>query len=186
MVAYLVLVLAVLSRFVPHMLHISAWGVTALGGGLLFYGSRLGRNSRWQALLAVALIAASDWYLTTRVYDFPFHASGYLVSWAWYAMVCFGGSLLLHHKRNTARVIGAALASSTGFFLLSNGAVWLSGMMYAKNIGGLLTCYTAGLPFYRNDALSTLAICGVLFGLPAVARRMAEGLPASSGRNAAI
>ncbi len=51
--------------------------------------------------------------------------------------------------------------------------VWLSGTMYPKTAGGLLACYGAGVPFYRNDALSTLVVCGVLFGLPALGRRMA-------------
>ncbi len=185
MVAYVVLILAVLSRLLPHALHISAWGVTALGGGLLFFGSRLGKATRWQAAFAVLAIAATDWYLTSVVYGFPFHLRSYVVTWAWYAAVCCSGSLLLHRQRTALRVVGAAVGSSTGFFLLSNGMVWLSGTMYPRNPGGLLACYVAGLPFYRNDLLSTLAVCGVLFGLPVVARRMSEGL-AGVDRGAAI
>ena len=185
MVAYVVLLLAVLSRLLPHALHISAWGVTALGGGLLFFGSRLGKTSRWQAVFVVLAIAVTDWYLTSVVYGFPFHVRGYVVTWAWYAALCCFGSLLLHRRKSLLRVVGAAAGSSTGFFLLSNGMVWLSGTMYPKNAGGLLACYVAGVPFYRNDVLSTLAVCGVLFGLPVVARRMSEGL-SGVNRGAAV
>ncbi len=173
MAGFVVLLLAVLSRLLPHALGTSAWGVTAMGGGLLFFGSRLRADARWMALLSLPLVAAMDWYLTTQVYGFAFHAAGYVVPWVWYAAVCWFGAVLLHRRRTVGRVAGAALLSSTGFFLLSNGMVWLSGTMYPKTAGGLLACYGAGVPFYRNDALSTLVVCGVLFGLPALARRMA-------------
>ncbi len=124
---------------------------------------------------SLPLIAGMDWFLTTAVYGFPFHVAGYVVTWLWYLAVCLLGAGLLHRRQTLGRVVGAALVSSTGFFLLSNGSVWLSGTMYAKDAAGLLACYAAGLPFYRNDALSTLAVCGVVFGLPVLARRIAEG-----------
>ena len=172
MAAYVVLILAILSRFLPHVLHTAAWGVTALGGGLLFTGSRWDRSTRWQAALAVLAIAVSDWVLTTGVYGYPFHASAYVATWAWYGLVCVAASAWLYRRASAARVAVAALASSTGFFLLSNGMVWAGGTMYPRTMAGLAACYTAGLPFYRNDALSTVAVCILLFGLPAVARRM--------------
>lgn len=172
MAAYVVLILAVLSRFLPHALHTPAWGVTALGGGLLFAGSRWDRTSRWQAALAVLAIAASDWVLTTSVYGFPFHVSAYVATWAWYGLLCLAASTWLYRKASATRVVTAALASSTGFFLLSNGMVWASGTMYPHTTAGLTACYAAGLPFYRNDTLSTIAVCGILFGLPAFVRRI--------------
>ena len=172
MAAYVVLILAILSRFLPHALHTSAWGVTALGGGLLYAGSRWNRSSRWQAALAVLAIAVSDWVLTTAVYAFPFHVSAYVVTWAWYGLVCLGASAWLHRRATATRVVGAAIASPTGFFLLSNGLVWAGGTMYPRTLAGLGACYAAGLPFYRNDVLSTLVVCGILFALPALVRRM--------------
>lgn len=171
MAGFVVLLLAVLSRLLPHALGVSAWGVTAMGGGLLFFGSRLRRGERWMALLALPLMVGMDWTLSTAVYGFPFHAAGYAVTWCWYLAVVVLGSVMLR-RRTVGRVVGAALLSSTGFFLLSNGAVWLDGAMYPKSLAGLMGCYAAGLPFYRNDALSTLAVCGVVFGLPALARRL--------------
>lgn len=179
MVAFVVLVLAVLSRLLPHALGVSAWGVTAMGGGLLFYGSRLGVRSRWMAMLAVPVIAATDWYLTTVVYGFPFKVSSYLIPWVWYAAVACFGSMLLYRRRTVLRVGGAAVMSATGFFVLSNGLVWLSGTMYPKTAAGLLSCYAAGLPFYRNDALATMVVCGVLFGAPVLARSISERMKAA-------
>ena len=186
MLAYIVLVLAVLSRLLPHLLGISAWGVTAMGGGLLFFGSRLPARSRWQALLAVPVIAATDWYLSTVVYGFPFHVNSYLPTWLWYAAVACLGSVLLHRSRTVLRVGASALGSATGFFLLSNGLVWFSGTMYPKSAAGLLSCYAAGLPFYRNDTLATLAVCGALFGLPALARHLIDSVAHSGDHGASI
>jgi hypothetical protein len=61
MLAYLVLLLAALSRFVPHVLHGTGLNITAVSGGLLFFGSRA---PRWQAGVAVLLMAITDVVLT--------------------------------------------------------------------------------------------------------------------------
>lgn len=41
MIAYIILILAALSRLVPHALHGTGMNFTAAGAGLLFFGSRL-------------------------------------------------------------------------------------------------------------------------------------------------
>ena len=46
--------------------------------------------------------------------------------------------------------------------------------MYPHTLAGLGTCYTAGLAFYRNDVLSTVLVTGLAFGVPMLARKMAE------------
>ena len=43
MIAYLVLLLAILSRIVPHVFATTSVGFTAVGGGLLFFGARRSR-----------------------------------------------------------------------------------------------------------------------------------------------
>jgi hypothetical protein len=120
------------------------------------------------SLAAVVAMAASDWWLTVYAYGYPFHISGYIVTWLWYAAVCLGASALLQRKTVT-RVGLAALASSTSFFLLSNGMVWLRGNMYDHTAAGLTQCYAAGLPFYRNDLASTLVFTAIFFLLPSIA-----------------
>ncbi|MBK8953338.1 MAG: hypothetical protein IPM85_14795 [Chitinophagaceae bacterium] len=34
--------------------------------------------------------------------------------------------------------------------------------LYARNFGGLITCYEAGLPFYRNSLIATLLFLPVI------------------------
>jgi hypothetical protein len=181
MSAFIVLIIAALSRF--FALHAHSWNFTALGGGLLFFGSRMrstgGAASHQKARIAarlaaaLALLIATDYCLTVYAYQYPFHPAAYLVTWLWYAAVCLIGMGLLS-KASVLRCAAATLASATSFFLLSNFAVWADGAMYPHTLAGLGASLVAGLPFYRNDVASTALTLGVLFGLPACARRMAH------------
>ncbi|HLI76381.1 MAG TPA: DUF6580 family putative transport protein [Acidobacteriaceae bacterium] len=172
MIAYLVLVFAALSRLLPHTFHSVGLNITAVGGGLLFFGSR---RPRWQVLFAVALMALTDVYLTRVVYGYPFHPQAYVITWLWYGAACVLGSVLLQ-KVTPVRVAAAVLSSATGFFLLSNFVVWASGSMYPHNGSGFTACYVAALPFYANDLVSTGLTAGVLFGLPVLAGQIVRAL----------
>jgi hypothetical protein len=169
--AFLVLIIAVFSRVLPQLLHGSGGNVTTVGAGLLFFGASLRGRSRWMTLIAVAVMAATDWWLTVYGYGFPFHLSSYIPTWLWYGAVCLGASAMLQGKakRSVVRLFLAAFASSTSFFLLSNGMVWLRGNMYDHTAAGLGQCYIAGLPFYRNDVASTMLFTALFFLLPSTA-----------------
>jgi hypothetical protein len=164
--AYLLVVLAVLSRVIPF----PGMNFTAVGAGLLYFGAK--RPLREVALPVLALMG-TDVYLTVFAYHYPWHTTAYLVTWAWYAAVLVLGRILLR-KVTVARVLGAPVLASTSFFLISNYAVWVGSVMYPHTVAGLGACYAAALPFYRNDLLSTTAITAVAFGLPALASKMAE------------
>jgi hypothetical protein len=174
MLAFAVLLLAALSRFFPHMLHGVGLNITAVGAGLLFFGSRRPRREMW---IAVALMAATDFILTRYVYGFSFQIGGYLLTWAWYAGVVVLGSSLLR-KVTALRVAAGVVTSATSFFLLSNFAVWAGGM-YGYTVHGLGLCYASALPFYGNDLASTGLVAGALFGLPVLAAKLTEAFQAS-------
>jgi len=180
MAAYLVLLVAVLSRILPYSFHTVNLGFTAVGGGLLFFGAR---RSRWQLVFAVLALMATDYYLTVYAFGYAFHASDYLVTWGWEAAVCLMGFYMLRQKSTGWRVAGAVAASSTSFFLVSNFAVWASSVMYPHTAAGLGACFVAGIPFYANDVISTAFTAGALFGLPALARNIAETLRGAENNN---
>jgi hypothetical protein len=165
MSAYLLIALAILTRIIPH----PSWlNFTAIGGSLLFFGAR--RSFR-QMVIPVVLFAATDYYLTVYFYNYPFHISEYLLTWTWYAAVIVLGRMVLAKNASALRVGSAVLASSTSFFLATNFAAWLSATtLYPRSLGGLGTAYIAGLPFYRNDLISTGLVAALAFGLPALAR----------------
>jgi len=166
MSAYLLILLAVLSRVAPH----PAWlNFTAVGGSLLYFGAR--RPLR-QAILPVALLAATDYYLTVYAYSYPFHISAYLVTWAWYAGIILLGRVLLAKQVSSLRVGTAVAIAPTSFFLITNFAAWIGSPLYPQTFAGLGMSYVAGLPFYRNDLISTALVTGLAFGLPALARQL--------------
>lgn len=169
MLAYLVLLLALLSRLLPPVLHMTAMNFTAVGGSLLFFGAR---RPRWQCGVAVAALMMTDFCLTTYAYHYAFHVTGYLVTWAWYAGVCLLGHQVLR-RATVLRVAASVVGSATSFFILSNLVVWM-GNMYPHTLSGLAACYAAAVPFYRNDLVSTGLVAGVLFGLPVLVARMAD------------
>lgn len=167
MFSYLFVLAGVFSRIMPHL-----WfGFTAVGASLLVFGAR---RSPKMFFLPVLALAAADYYLTVFAYNYPFHIQDYLVTWAWYLGACWIGYALLRRRANTGRVVGAALGSSTSFFLASNFAVWLGSAIYPHTLGGLTACYVVGLPFYGNDVLATTLLTGAVFGLPVLARRLVE------------
>jgi hypothetical protein len=167
MAAYLLMVLAVLSRVVPF----PGMNFTAVGAGLLYFGAR--RPLREMALPVLALMA-TDYYLTAFAYHYPWHMSAYLISWAWYAAVVVLGRIMLSQRITVTRVVGTPVLASTSFFAISNYAVWAGSAMYPHTAAGLGACYVAALPFYRNDLVSTTVITAVAFGVPALVRKMAE------------
>ncbi|HEY2860360.1 MAG TPA: DUF6580 family putative transport protein [Terracidiphilus sp.] len=165
MSAFVLILVALASRLAA----LSGWfNFTAVGGSLLYFGAR--RPIR-QAAWALLPFMAMDVYLTTRVYGMAFHAQDYLITWLWYAAALVLGSLLLKQRTNPTRVVTGWLLASTSFFVVSNYAVWAGSQMYPHTLGGLGACFVAGLPFYRNDLVSTLLVTGVAFGAEALVRR---------------
>ena len=169
MPAYLLLIAAIASRLIPH----SGWfGFTAVGGSLLYFGAR--RNWREMVIPALAL-AVTDYYLTAHVYNYPFHAADYAVTWAWYLAAIAIGRALLASRVTFVRVLAAAFCGPTSFFLLSNIAAWMMlsqpGGMYLHSFQGLLTALEAGIPFYQRDLISTGLVLSLAFGIPAVLHR---------------
>lgn len=169
MAAYLLVIAAVLSRVVPH----PAWlNFTAVGGALLYFGARRLLRQMWIPILA---LMATDYYLTVFFYSYPFHATAYLVTWAWYAGVILLGRILLSEKTTVSRVVAGVLVAPTSFFLITNFAAWAAmPQLYPRNLAGLGLSYAAGLPFYRNDLLSTTIVAGLAFGMPAVVHLLAQ------------
>ncbi len=67
-------------------------------------------------------------------------------------------------SRRQPALVGAALTSSVLLLVLTNFGVWTSGHLYPKPWGGLVACYTAALPFFRNGLEGDLLYTLILFG----------------------
>jgi hypothetical protein len=156
MLAYLFVLLAVAVRFMPH-----PWMFTPVVGSLLFFGARGSRRQLW---IPFVLLAASDVVLTKVVYSYPFTWDHY-VTFAWYAAVLWLGTRL-GAKTKWVPVIGAALASSVSFYLITNLVAWAWLDMYPKNLSGVWMSYVAALPFFRHALAGDLIFTAAMFATP--------------------
>jgi hypothetical protein len=177
MSAFLLVLFAIVTRVLlasgTHAPH-AWWNFTAVGGSLLFFGARRPLRQAWMPVLA---LMATDYLLTTQLYGFSFHLTSYLITWAWYAAAILLGSALLKRKHDIQHIAGASFASATSFFVVSNFVGLYPVSMYPHNFTGLIASYEAGIPFYRNDLVSTLLVTGIAFGVVALAngREHADG-----------
>jgi hypothetical protein len=144
------IVLAALSRLLPHPPNVAP--ITALA---LFGGAYLGR--RWTFVVPIAAMLVSDLFL-----GFSGISPWVYASFAAIAVI----GLRLQGNTGIAPVAVASLAGSTLFFIVTNFGVWLGSVQaYPHTIAGLAACYTAALPFYRNTVLGDAGYAAVLFGL---------------------
>ena len=167
MLAYVFVLLAIAVRFMPHPL-----AFTPVGASLLFFGARAPRRRWW---VPVLLLAASDVILTKWVYVYAF-SWDHFVTWGWYAGMLWLGTKLRENMRPLS-ILGASLAASVSFFLVSNFAAWAAwGDMYPRTGSGLIACYAAGVPFFRRGLEGDLLFTCIMFATPVVLHALSEAL----------
>ena len=145
-----IVVLAVVLRMLPH------WpNFTPLAAMALFAGTWMKRRELAFAIPLAAMLI-SDIFL-------GFHQTMIAVYIGFALIVLVGFYLRRNVKVHT--VIMASLASSVIFFVITNFAVWMSGMVgYPMTAGGLVQCYVAAIPFFRNAILGDLLYNTIFFG----------------------
>ena len=147
---FVLIVLAAASRLLPHPPNFAP--VAAIG---LYAGAYASR--RWAWLVPFAALLLSD--LVLGFYS----PVGMLWNYLAFATCLAIGAGWLSSGRSLVRVGGAVLASSVAFFVVSNFGMWASGY-YPRTAEGLVQCYTAALPFFRNTLASDVIYSAALFG----------------------
>lgn len=139
----IVILLAALTRLLPHWPNFTPVMAMALVGGL--YAS----NKRVSMALPILVMMLSDLLLgLTSGWAYSFHDTQI---WVYLSMLAITGlGVLLSTKKNySAILIGGTLAGLL-FFVVTNAAVWFTGSMYPHSFDGLLASYAAGLAFYKG------------------------------------
>lgn len=162
---------AAMARLLPHWDNFTPIGALALFGGAYF----LRRDAAFAVPLAAMLL--SDVLLGITRYGWEVWQSQLVVYACFAATVLIG--MQLRNRRTIVTVPVAAIASSVLFFIVTNFAVWYSGTMYPATAGGLVACYTAGLPFFRNALAADLFYSAILFGTFELAQRRWSALRAA-------
>ena len=158
----LLVLFAAFSRLIPHPPNFAPIGAMALFGAAYF-------SKRYLALLIPVLsMWLSDLVINNVIYaqyfdGFTFFYQGFYWTYAAFIVIGVIGSFMLK-KIQLKSVALASLLAAVLFFVISNFGVWASGTMYPKNFSGLLACYTAAIPFFKNTLMGNLVYSGVLFG----------------------
>ncbi|MFH1171833.1 MAG: DUF6580 family putative transport protein [bacterium] len=164
--ALTLIVLGAVLRFLPHPANVSPIAALALFAGVTL--------RRWTSFLVpLGAMVLSDAVI-------GFHP----LIWATWGSFLLVGCIGIWVRRQTTfkRIVLGSLAASLLFSILTNWAVWAYTPLYAKTFSGLLACYVAAIPFFRNTLLGDLAYSGVFFGLYAgitvvLARRTQPTIP---------
>jgi len=156
------ILLAAISRLIPHPHNFSPIGGMALFGAAYF------TKRQWAFIVPLVSMWISDLALNNIVYGayfnhFVWFYSGSLFTYGAFALIVLLGMFALK-KVHIYNLVLSALGASVIFFIVSNFGVWLSGIMYPKDLNGLAACYVAGIPFFQNTILGDLFYSAVLFG----------------------
>ena len=161
--ASLLIVFAAFSRLMPHPANVAP--ITALA---LFSAVYLER--KYTFIVPLAAMVLSDAVL-------GFYA-GFVWVYAGFAAVGLIGLWLRNHQGAIAGV-GASLAGSALFFIVTNFGVWVSNQVsYPHTAAGLAECYTAAIPFFRNTVVGDLVYVGMMFGAFELAKKLVPTLSA--------
>jgi hypothetical protein len=145
---FLVILFAAGLRLLPHPPNFAPIAAMALFGG--FY-----LNKKYALIVPLIALFASDLFLglhNTMVFVYgSFLLTGII-------------GILFKKYGKVQYIFVAAVFSSISFFLITNFGVWLMWNFYPKNFSGLVACYLAAIPFFRNTVLGDLFYAALFFG----------------------
>ncbi len=157
-----ILLLAALSRLLPHPDNFTPITALALFGGATFSRKSLA------FLLPLGAMFISD-IAMEMLYGYGFYPGMWVNYLAFLSIAGMG--LLLRRNISAVAVVGAAAGASVWFYLLSNFGVWATTSMYPHTLAGLSICYGNAIPFFQWTFVGDLAYSTLLFGGFALAQR---------------
>ena len=137
-----------LSRLVPH-----PWNLTPILAACLFSGYKI-KPIGLAIFIPIFAVFISD--ILLGIYNG--------ISWVYISYIFIIGIGLFLSKFNSIQSkIISTISGTLIFFLISNFGVWISVELYPKSIDGLISCYLAGIPFYKNTLIGTVFYSSVFF-----------------------
>lgn len=161
LIAVLGLILAATAtRLLPHPPNFTAITAMALFGGAHF------ADKRWAFFVPLAALFLSDLVIGLHPLLPVVYGSFAMIVWI---------GLQLRTRRRLLPIAGATLASSVLFFVVTNFGVWGLGSLYPRTAEGLIACYVAAIPFFRNTLLGDAVYTAALFSGLALLERYFPG-----------
>ncbi len=155
------IIIASLSRLIPHPSNFAPLGGIALFGGYYF-------TKKWHAFA----VTAGSWWLTDLVLN-NFVYKQWFPTFTWISpsfitvaialIVIILVSKTVIKSVNIQSILAASLLSSIAFFVITNFGTFLE--RYPQNLTGLTAAYGAAIPFFKNTFFGDLVYTGILFGV---------------------
>lgn len=163
-IAFTLTIAAALLRLAPHPPNFAPVGGVALFGGARLRG--------WQAYLVPVLAMLITDPILSHMAGYSAYSWATVVIYASFLINVLFGRIFLRNSISPWRIAAVAAAGSTQFYLLTNLNEWWNGFsQYPHTMGGLATCYIAGLPFFGRTLVADLFYSAVLFGAHALLTR---------------
>ena len=148
------LILAALSRLLPHPDNFAPIGAIALFGGCYI------NNKRMAFFIPMAIMFFTDLMLQL------FNGNGFhpIMLWVYasFAIItCLG--FYLRGREQRQNIMVASLTGSIIFFLVTNFGQWATGY-YGYDNGSLIRSFVEAIPFFRGTIMGDLFYNLVLFG----------------------
>lgn len=155
------LFIGVLSRIIPHLPNSTAIAFSSLALGFML--------PRALAMIAVLIMALISDAILAYMYGYPCFGYWSFFTYSGFLASAFMGSFI--SKMTVFRSLVYLLSTSFLFWVWTNLGVWLLSAWYAKTVYGFIACYTAALPFLRNQLLGDLIWGGVFILVFALAKQ---------------
>ncbi|MEM6317977.1 MAG: DUF6580 family putative transport protein [Bacteroidota bacterium] len=152
--------LAALSRLLPHPPNFTPIGGMALFGAAYFAKRHLA------VIIPLLALWISDLILNNVVYAAYFEGFSWIgvpVVYLSIIVIALMGTKVLQQIK-VSNLLVASLLASTLFFLITNLGSWWVNPAYTKDFVGVMTAYTAGIPFFLNTLAGDLFFTAALFG----------------------
>ena len=142
--------IGVMSRIYPYAPNFTPMLSIALLSG--FYS-----KNKFFVLLPILIMLMSDIMIGN-------HA---IVPWVYSSFILIFALGYLIKKSSYSYIFIFSILSSVIFFVISNLGVWFTGG-YSYSFNGLIACYTAAIPFFKNTLISTVLYSTVIHSVVSV------------------
>lgn len=150
MIPSILVMLATVMRLLPHPANFTPMSSVALFGGAHL-------KKRYALILPIVALVLSDIFIGFDSLESRLTVYG---SFILIGLIGFA----LRKKQSVGTVVGASVAGSLLFYLITNFVFFYPVTMYTHDFAGMMQSYYNALPFLRNMMLGDLFYTSVLFG----------------------
>ena len=155
------ILLAAFARLLPHPPNVAPITALALFGGVYL-------DKKHTFIVPLAAMFISDFFI-------GIHSE---MIWVYSSFIAIGFiGLWLRKDHTIVKTIMATVSGSVLFFVVTNFGVWASSLvLYPHDASGLIQCYVAAIPFFRNTLVGDAIFVGAMFSAYELAKKVVPSL----------